>query len=313
MPSSPRIPNAIRLPGAPRQVPPLPGDLIQPVLNESYVAYFRPTPKPFYFFHSSHIPGGSTVPAHRHPCVALHGCLQGPLTLSGGGDDHVLDAGIFCLVGPGVLHYWHNQGPHTAANVSLLIDHRQPGSWPAASGVPDLLRELTRLVRGLHRFRAAADAEMKHTFWQLADHLMADRPRKQAATTGLLLTLLGRVVESLGKPEEPAKAPTGPAEEIRRLLLTRVCDRVTIEEVAREVHLSPTRAKEVFRATYGCGILAYFNQLKLWQAKRLLGASSLTVEQVSRKLGFSSPSYFSRVFQRYTGESPTDYRSQNQG
>jgi AraC-like DNA-binding protein len=73
--------------------------------------------------------------------------------------------------------------------------------------------------------------------------------------------------------------------------------------------MSPTRAKQVFRATYGCGIMDYFNQLKVWQAKRLLGTSSLTVEQVSRKLGFSSASYFSRVFQRYTEEAPTDFRA----
>ena len=95
---------------------------------------------------------------------------------------------------------------------------------------------------------------------------------------------------------------------MRRLLLARIEEHLTIEEVARHVCLSATRAKQLFRATYGCGIMAYFNHLKIWHARRLLGSSGLTVEQVSRKLGFSSPSYFSRVFRRCTGESPSDFR-----
>jgi AraC-like DNA-binding protein len=147
----------------------------------------------------------------------------------------------------------------------------------------------------------------------VADHLMTERPRKPAATTGLLLALLGRLVECLDASAATPTTQTAVAEQIRRLLMTRIEDRLSIEEVARAVCLSPTRAKQVFRSAYGCGIMAYFNQLKIWQAKRLLSASSLTVDQVSRKLRFSSPSYFSRVFQRCTGESPSDYRQQNEG
>jgi AraC-like DNA-binding protein len=292
----------------------MPGDLILPVVDESYVAYYRPTPKPFYFLHSSHLPSGTRVRTHRHPCIALHGCLQGPLTLTTPSGPQVLEtSGSFFLIAPGFAHGWHNAGPHKAANLSVLIDHRHMGAWPASSGVPDSCRELLRRVSGVHRFHATADPDLKYCFWELVDHLMTEKPRPPAATTGLLLALLGRLLECLGEKTEAPAAQVDAAEQIRRLLMTRVEVRLSIEEVARAVCLSPTRAKELFRATYGCGIMAYFNQLKIWQAKRLLGSTSLTVDQVSRKLGFSSPSYFSRVFQRCSGESPSDFRQQREG
>jgi AraC-like DNA-binding protein len=287
-----------------------PADLIQPVQDESYVAYYRPTPKPFIFLHSSHIPAGSVTGIHSHPCVALHGCLQGPLILRTKAGEEKLDAGAFCMIGLEVLHHWRGIGPHTAAHLSLLIDHRQQGSWPAAAGVKEMCADLTRLVRSVHRFQAASDAELQYSYWKVADHLMADRPRPPAALTGLLMDMLGRVIELLGKvPDADASAPTDAADRIRRFLLARVADQLSIEQVAKAVHMSPTRAKQIFREAYGSGIMDYFNQLKIWQAKRMLGTSSLTIEQVARKLGFSSASYFTRVFQRYTDTSPTDYRA----
>lgn len=295
----------------PPEVLDFPADLIQPRQDESQVAYFRSTPKPFVFLHSSHLPAGTVTGPHSHPCVALHGCLQGPLTLVTPRGQETFDAGVFFLVEPGLRHHWRSPGPHVAANLSVLIDHRAPGAWPASAGVKECCQELLRLVRGLVKFKAGSDPELKQAFWQLGDYLMAEKPRKQMAGTGFLLALVGRAVELLGQQApQTAAPPVDPAEQIRRVLLARVTDRVSLEEVAEEVCLSPTRAKQVFRAAYGCGIMAYFNQLKIWQAKRMLGSSSLTVEQVSRKLGFSSPSYFTRVFQRTTGESPTTYRSE---
>jgi len=275
----------------------------------NYLAYFRPTARPFYLFGSAHFPPGVTSMAHYHPCVAFHSCLQGPVHLVTPDGDQRLDAGVFYMLAPGVWHHWHNDGPHTAATMSFLIDTEHPGSWPVASGVAECCRELRRLVRGTHRFHVAGDPELQQAFWQLTDHLMAERPRKPVATTGLLCTLIGLILERLAPAAEPTPAQTDVAGQIRRLLLARVSDRLSIAEVAREVGLSPTRVKQVFRATYGCGIKAYFNQLKIGQAKRLLCDPALTVEQVSYKLRFSSPAYFSHVFAQYTGESPTAFRS----
>jgi AraC-like DNA-binding protein len=264
------------------------------------------------FLHSSHLPAGTVTFAHSHPCVAVHGCLQGPIALVTSKEEMVFDAGSFYFLPAGLRHHWRNPAGHTSANLSVLVDHRHPGQWPAASGIKEMCAELQRLVKSPRRFTVASDPELKQTYWQLADYLMADRPRRRSALTGLLLALVGRGLDLLQDEHKSDQVPFDKADEMRRFLLARVTDHISIEEVARSVRLSPTRAKQIFSQTYGCGILAYFNQLKMHQAKRLLSASALTIDQISRKLGFSTASYFSRVFYRYTGESPTDFRNQQQ-
>jgi AraC-like DNA-binding protein/mannose-6-phosphate isomerase-like protein (cupin superfamily) len=281
----------------------------EPHVDESFLAYARPAPKPFKRFVSGHFPGGTISQPHSHPCIALHGCLQGPLTLIAEDENFELDAGTFYLLAPGVRHYWHNAGKQTAATIAVLIDTAQVGVWSPESGVKECCRELDALVTSCHRFNAAQDSELHHTFWLVADHLTAVSPREPAASCGALLTLLGQILAGLKKESTETPAPPDDiAQRARLLLLSRVNDRLSINEVAVALGVSPTKIKDSFRQAFGCGIIAYHNQLKIWQAKRFLSERGLTIEQVSRKLGFSTASYFSQVFLEHTGESPTTFR-----
>jgi AraC-like DNA-binding protein/quercetin dioxygenase-like cupin family protein len=278
--------------------------------DQSYLAYLRPSPRPFFRFTSGHFPAGTVTHPHSHACIALHGCLQGPLSLLATGEEQMLDAGVFYLIAPGVSHYWRNKARHTAATLGLLIDTERPGRWPAGAGVEACCRKLRRLVQGLHRFHVAGDSELQRTFWLLTDCLTAEEPYEATVTTGLLLTLLGQMCERIGG-NTTVPVPADAARQIRRLLLARVNDRLTIDEIAEELGLGPTRAKQVFREAFGCGIITYFNQLKIWRAKRLLCNPSLTIEQIGFQLGFENAGYFSRVFLKHTGETPSRFRSQS--
>jgi AraC-like DNA-binding protein len=276
--------------------------------DRSYLAYLRPTPRPFLHFASGHFPSATLTQPHSHPCIALHGCLDGPLTLRTPDGDQRLDTGVFYLIASGVRHSWRNDGRHTAATLGLLIDADNPGRWPAGTGIEKCCRELRSLVRGVHRFTTSGDRELHQSFWLAADYLTAEQPREMPGLTGALLSLIGQVKERLSGEPMARGVDSDVAQEIRRLLLARVRDRLSVSQIAREVGMSPTRAKEVFRHAFGCGIMTYFNHLKIWQAKRLLNDRSLTVEQVSHRMGFSSPSYFDRAFLKHTGETPTAYR-----
>lgn len=278
------------------------------VADISYLAYVRPAPAPFTQFVSGHFPPGTVTQRHRHACLAVHGCLRGPLVLETARGARPLEVGDFCLLAAGIDHHWRNPGRQTGATFGLLIDTARPGRWPAAAGLADCCGRLARCVTDVHLLRTAADEELQRAFWAAADHLTAIEPRAAVTVTGALLALTGLCAERLEGPAGDPAAATDVAVEIRRLLLARVNERLSITEIARELHVSPTRAKEAFRRAFGTGIIAYHNQLKIWQAKRLLADHALTIDQVSRRLGFSSHSYFSQVFQQHTGRSPTAFR-----
>jgi AraC-like DNA-binding protein len=283
-----------------------PGSLL--LADQSYLAYLRQVPRSFRHFTSGHFPAGTVTQPHSHPCLALHGCLQGPVVLHTQAGAQTLDAGAFCVLAAGVAHHWVNAQRRTAATFSVLLETEHAGRWPARSGVAGCCQELERRVRGAICFRSAGDRELHHAFWQAADHLTAEKPRDPLALVGALLSLLGLVRERLAADRPASSVRTELAQQIRRLLLARVNDRLGIKAIARELGASPTLIKQAFRAAFGCGIMSYFNQLKIWKAKRLLGDPNLTVEQVSAQLGFANAAYFSRVFSHQTGESPKAFR-----
>lgn len=274
----------------------------------SYLAYYHPTPGPFARFTSGHFPPGTTTQKHNHAVIAMHGCLQGPLTMLTPDGKRVLDSGDFCMIGPGVDHHWISEGTHTASTIAFLIDPDRLGEWPEESGVVEACRELETLVTGVHTISSAGNPDLQDAFWRMADLLTAEHPHRMLEVTSRLLLFLSLVLENF-VPAGNVSQEDDIALQIRRLLLNRVNDRLTIAEVARELHVSPTLAKNAFRETYGCGIMAYFNEIKIWQSKRMLCNPSMTIDQISRKLGFSSPAYFTRTFRKLTGETPTDFRS----
>lgn len=63
----------------------------------------------------------------------------------------------------------------------------------------------------------------------------------------------------------------------------------------------------IFRQNIGKPIFQYLSELRINHAKELITTSSMKVTQISERVGFSDESYFSKVFKRQTGISPSDY------
>ena len=55
-------------------------------------------------------------------------------------------------------------------------------------------------------------------------------------------------------------------------------------------------------------IISYVNKLRIESSKSLLLSSDLNISEIASTTGFFDINYFSRIFKKYTGISPTDYR-----
>ena len=64
----------------------------------------------------------------------------------------------------------------------------------------------------------------------------------------------------------------------------------------------------VIKKSTGCGFSDILNQVRIDEAKKLFKTTDLSVNEVSDRVGFSSWSYFSRVFKKVAGTSPAEYR-----
>lgn len=98
-----------------------------------------------------------------------------------------------------------------------------------------------------------------------------------------------------------------------RLMNTRIEKSLTLDEIARHVRLSRQHLNHLFKNAVGFAPIDYYLRLKMRRACQLLDLTPLTVQEIAHSLGFKDPYYFSRLFHRTIGMSPTAYRSKVKG
>lgn len=85
-------------------------------------------------------------------------------------------------------------------------------------------------------------------------------------------------------------------------------NRLTISEISKATYLPKSSLYNYFHTYYGCTVSEYINLKRIEKAKELLANSSLSVGEISEKLGFSSQQYFSKIFKKAEGVSPAQYK-----
>jgi len=98
--------------------------------------------------------------------------------------------------------------------------------------------------------------------------------------------------------------------EIKRYLAEHLLETVSLTVLSEELGISVNTAMHIFKNNVGMGIIAYFNKLKIEKAMHLIDEGELSFRTISERLGFESPEYFSRVFKKQTGMTPTEYAKQ---
>ena len=87
---------------------------------------------------------------------------------------------------------------------------------------------------------------------------------------------------------------------------------LTLQEMAEYAGLSASYLSAVFKKRTGHAPLTYFNHLKIRQACRLLTDTDMKVNMICHKVGISDPYYFSRLFSKVIGMSPSEYRRRSE-
>jgi YesN/AraC family two-component response regulator len=85
-------------------------------------------------------------------------------------------------------------------------------------------------------------------------------------------------------------------------------NKITLEDAAKTVFLSPSYFCRVFQKAVGCNFNMYVNRIRIEKSKQLLLRYDLRIADIVSMVGFEDQSYFTKVFKRIAGVSPTHFR-----
>lgn len=86
--------------------------------------------------------------------------------------------------------------------------------------------------------------------------------------------------------------------------------RISLEELSVACECSISNLNKVFRKHMHCPPMDYFTQLKMQRACRYLAHSDKKIKSIAHELGYDDPYYFSRLFTKTIGNSPSKYRTE---
>jgi AraC-like DNA-binding protein len=95
---------------------------------------------------------------------------------------------------------------------------------------------------------------------------------------------------------------------VESLVDVHFATQVSLAHIAKEAFVSERTLQQIAKSVAGVGIMEAIESRRILEAKRLLRYSDYGLKEVAHAVGFQDPSYFSRVFRKREGLSPSDFR-----
>lgn len=239
---------------------------------------------------------------------------------AGGSDAHIF---ILCADGEGWIELPDNRAKIPLSPRQLYVipagtPHRYGASpldpWSIywfhlkGSHVSEMI-ELYQLAGSPLPIPVSVYARFMETFSQSYDQL-TDKTYSAAVHAHVSQTmrhLLSGIGIGAGKSAQDKKRESY-LEHAVRYMAEHVADSVKLPDLARHTGLSRQHLIYLFNRETGQPPIEYFLRMKMQRAAQLLDLTDLTVKQVGHAVGLSDPYYFSRLFKRMMGHSPSQYR-----
>jgi AraC-like DNA-binding protein len=240
--------------------------------------------------------------------------------------DVEVPGGSFIIIPPGLWHRRRSLVDHPSLRGWVHFDWETPAQpWPVRSrGIlysreefqPECVRHsparvpdgiLTGAITNFDRFFKRHE-RLNAMFNEGTDR---DRLLCRGVLLEHLLDLLAPPHAS--GPPTPGDPATGIRQALAELASLPFQRAPSIRATLEARGLSYDHQARIFRDAYGLTPIQYVNSLRVERARFMLRDTDLQVNQVALALGFADVPYFNRMFSKYTGCSPTEYRAQQTG
>lgn len=95
---------------------------------------------------------------------------------------------------------------------------------------------------------------------------------------------------------------------IKQYIIAHCDEEISLETIAKQVDLNPFYISKMFKEQLGINYIDFLTECRIDKAKSLMGNSERSLKEITFEVGYNDPNYFSKVFRKSCGMSPTEYR-----
>lgn len=297
-------------------------------ITSAYITGF-----PIRLYHV-HIDPLSAAPLHRHHELEFVLVRKGTLRLNLSGSVVELAEGQGALINSGVMHSLTGSESCDCTYIMFTDEFIAPsGSDISVKYVKPFVTNssLTYIpFDGRFEWQRAVLDDAKHIFALMSrysgkiTHLSPDSVDLGSAESccyelevhGLMCRIWGKIYSGLeGAVRSSVSGNEYVARRRTQLMIEYIHNNfnnsITLSDIASSANISKSEAARCFQSSLHISPVAYLLRYRVEMAEQLLQNSGMTIEAIGLECGFSSASYFCKMFQQLTGITPGQFRKSN--
>ena len=213
-----------------------------------------------------------------------------------------LKPGVLCFIGAEKYHYTMPENP---------VDYVRSKVFVPSKDLQKILSFFSYEAASLFSEDNIVFSEIPHTAEKEIEGIFREiNSQKDTQYFGAnLISNFAKLLIEIHKNSKPAVAP--PSYFISRAIEyinTNLTERITIDGICEEIHVSKYHFCREFKKVTGFTVMDYILKTRIIIAKSLLRETDKSISEISETCGFSSISYFCRIFKSATSYSPLQYR-----
>ena len=273
----------------------------------------------FVIIGASYLPpiAGNTFKNHAHNSYELHFVKSGKGVLFLDDKQYNLTEGIHYLTGPGVYHTQISDSKDPMCEYSLNF------SFSIVDNAPNFdvqmpLEENSILQDILNKTSSWIGQDPYNT-WAIIDEIIHEFEEKKIGYFSYVQSLASKVIlnsiRNYGSHKNADYAIADNANDFRLKIIDEFFRIYTndqnIKNLSQKLNISVRHTERIIKELYGMGFKEKLIESRLSIAKFYLLNSADSIDVISEKSNFSSPSYFSTLFKKKYGISPGEFRKSN--
>lgn len=251
---------------------------------------------------------------HSHDCYELLLVMEGATAYEfRDGSTANLPGGHFLVIPPTMEHRGLHDVRRPARLTGLMVDPtRKNAARNSVFSACDLAWLVTQFSKSIQPVRMSP--ELREFVRSLPEDLNAAITLKEPSMASLRMVVCGILLESarqlaFNRSFEPELV----VGKVIEFMKTNLSTSLSMQDVAESVNCNRSKLFDIFKESTGMTPNDYWQRLRIDRAQELLLGSERAITEIAFDCGFTSSQYFSAVFRKYSGTTPTDYRQSQAG